>query len=165
MIILLGLLLLVAAAAVAVAGILGNTGSAHELNGAFSVFGHHMTGSTGMLFLWGIVVGAVAVLGLALLLAGLRRRRAAARRGRRHPRHETADARAHDRAPVGQRDDDARTGTATADGYRDDFARQREAPAKAPDHAREQTAGTRTGPMPQDPGPAADDGNRGSRLL
>ncbi|MFF4343005.1 hypothetical protein ACFY00_24130 [Kitasatospora sp. NPDC001540] len=164
MIILLGLLLLVAAAAVAVAGILGNTGSAHELNGAFSVFGHHMTGSTGMLFLWGIVVGAVAVLGLALLLAGLRRRRATARRGRRHPRHEAADARAHDRAPV-ERRDDARTGTATADGYRDDFARQRETPDRTPDHAREQTAGTRTGPMPQDPGPAADDGDRGSRLL
>ncbi|GAA2090073.1 hypothetical protein GCM10009759_13350 [Kitasatospora saccharophila] len=163
MIILLGLLLLVAAATVGVAGILGNTGSAHELNGAFSVFGHHMTGSTGMLFLWGIAVGAAAVLGLALLLAGLRRR-AAARRGRRHSRHEAADARAHGRAPVGQRDDDVRTDPATADGYRDDFARQRETPDRTPDHAREQTAGTRTRPMPQDPGPAADDGNRRSRL-
>ncbi|QKW17970.1 hypothetical protein HUT16_01865 [Kitasatospora sp. NA04385] len=163
MIILLGLLLLLAAVVVAVAGILGNTGAAHELTGAFSVFGHHVTGSTGMLFLWGVVVGAVAVLGLGLLLAGLRRR-AAARRGPRRARSGAVDARERDGAPAG-RPEGVRTDAATADGYREDFARQREARATAPDHAREQTAGTRTGPMPQDSEPAADDGNRGSRLL
>ena len=50
----------------------------------FSVFGYHVTGSTGTLFLFGIVVGAVAMLGLAVLLAGARR---TAGRGR-DTRHE-----------------------------------------------------------------------------
>ena len=36
------------------------------------VFGYHLTGSTGTLFLFGIAVGAVASLGLCLLLAGAR---------------------------------------------------------------------------------------------
>jgi len=43
------------------------------------VFGYHVTGSTGTLFLAGIVVGGVALAGLSLLLAGARR---TARRGR-----------------------------------------------------------------------------------
>ena len=38
----------------------------------FSVFGYHLTGSTGTLFLFGIAVGAVASLGLCLLLTGAR---------------------------------------------------------------------------------------------
>jgi hypothetical protein len=50
----------------------------------FAVFGYHVTGSTGTLFLFGIVVGAVAMLGLAVLLAGARR---TAGRGR-DARHE-----------------------------------------------------------------------------
>ncbi|MFC8452352.1 hypothetical protein [Kitasatospora sp. NPDC057223] len=49
--VLLGLLVLVVAAVVPVAGIVTNTGAAHELTNAFSVFGHHVTGSTGTLFL------------------------------------------------------------------------------------------------------------------
>lgn len=88
--------LLAAAAAVAVAGVLGGTGSAHELTGTFSVFGHHVTGSTGMPLLRGVVVGAVAVLGLASPLVG------------------------------------ARDAAAAADGYRDEFARQREALPRSP---------------------------------
>ncbi|MGW4370996.1 hypothetical protein ACWEKT_35675 [Nocardia takedensis] len=41
--------------------------------GEFSVFGYHVTGSRGVLFLYGIVVGAVAMLGLSVPLAGARR--------------------------------------------------------------------------------------------
>ena len=84
MIVILGLIIVVAAVVVGVAGVLGNGGSGHALTHGFSVLGYHVTGSTGTLFLYGIVVGAVAVFGLWLLLAGARRtsrRGRAARRG------------------------------------------------------------------------------------
>ena len=58
---------------VAIVGGLSNTGAAHPLTENFSVFGYHVTGSTGSLFLFGIVVSAVALLGLSTLLAGARR--------------------------------------------------------------------------------------------
>ncbi|MGW1376085.1 hypothetical protein ACWD6P_17660 [Streptomyces sp. NPDC002446] len=70
----LGLLILLAAVVVGVAGIVTNGGSGHELTGGFSVFGYDMAGSTGMLFLYGIIVGAAAVLGLIMLFTGARRR-------------------------------------------------------------------------------------------
>src|ERR1700685_4049687 len=92
MIIILGLVILVAALVVAVAGIMGNGGSAHQVS-HFSVLGYHLTGSAGTLFLTGIVVGAAGLLGLSLLLAGARRtarRGSAARRGLRQSRRETA---------------------------------------------------------------------------
>ena len=55
------------------------------------MFGYHVTGSTGTLFLYGIVVGAVAVVGLSLLLAGARRSSRGARPpGLRQSRRETA---------------------------------------------------------------------------
>ncbi|MGZ4587365.1 MAG: hypothetical protein ACXVX9_06140 [Mycobacteriaceae bacterium] len=79
MIVILGLIIFVAAVVVGVAGVFGNAGSGHELTNGFSVFGYHVTGSTGTLFLYGIMVGAVAVFGLGLLLAGARR---TSRRGR-----------------------------------------------------------------------------------
>jgi hypothetical protein len=94
MIIILGLIILVAAAVVGVAGVLGNSGSTHALS-HFSVLGYHVTGSAGTLFLSGIVVGAAGLLGLSLLLAGARRtarRGSAARRGLRQSRRETAAA-------------------------------------------------------------------------
>jgi hypothetical protein len=94
MIIILGLIILVAALIVGVAGVLGNDGSAHTV-GHFSVLGYHLTGSAGTLFLSGIVVGAAGLLGLSLLLAGARRtsrRGTAARRGLRQSRRETAAA-------------------------------------------------------------------------
>jgi hypothetical protein len=56
-----------------------NAGAAHALTDHFGAFGYHLTGSTGMLFLDGIVVGAVGLFGLSLVLAGARR---TARRGR-----------------------------------------------------------------------------------
>src|ERR1700733_6327837 len=95
MIIILGLVVLVAAVVIGVAGVLVNHGSDHALVHPFAVFGYHVTGSTGTLFLYGIVLGAIGVLGLGLLLAGARRtsRRArAARRGLKQSRRETASA-------------------------------------------------------------------------
>jgi hypothetical protein len=58
--------------------VLANGGHTHAVT-HFAVFGYHVTGSTGTLFLYGIVTGALAMLGLSLLLAGARR---ASRRGR-----------------------------------------------------------------------------------
>ena len=52
-----------------VAGVLSNSGSGHALTHHFAVFGYHVTGSTGTLFLYGIVVGALGLVGLSLLLA------------------------------------------------------------------------------------------------
>ncbi|OIK26308.1 hypothetical protein [Streptomyces malaysiense] len=80
MFVILGLVILVAAVIIGVAGVFGNTGGGHQLAyQSFTVFGYHVTGSTGALFLSGIVVGAAAVIGLGLLLAGYGR---TARRGR-----------------------------------------------------------------------------------
>jgi Sec-independent protein translocase protein TatA len=93
MIIILGLVILVAAVIVGVAGVLTNGGSAHGLAHGFAVFGYHVTGSTGTLFLYGIVVGAVGLFGLWLLVTGARRasrRGRAARRGLKESRRETA---------------------------------------------------------------------------
>ena len=93
MIILLGLVVLVAAVVVGVAGVLANGGDGHALSGNFAVFGYHVTGSTGTLFLYGIVVGAVGLCGLSLLLAGARRtarRGRTARRELKQSRRETA---------------------------------------------------------------------------
>lgn len=95
MIIIIGLVFLIAAVVVGVAGVLSNGGSGHALTHPFAVFGYHVTGSTGTLFLYGIVVGAIGVLGLSLLLAGARRtarRGREARRGLKQSRRETATA-------------------------------------------------------------------------
>jgi H+/gluconate symporter-like permease len=69
----LGVLLLVAAGAVALSGVLANLGSAHALTDSFSIFGYEIEGSTGRLFLYGVIVGAVGAIGLGLLVAGLSR--------------------------------------------------------------------------------------------
>src|SRR3984893_6611303 len=135
MIVILGLIILVAAVIAGVAGVLGNGGSGHAVT-HFSVFGYHVTGSTGTLFLYGIVVGAAALFGLSLLLAGARRtprRGTAARRGLRQSRRETA--------------------AVTQD--RDDLIGQR-------DTARAYTAGTLgNGPAGGDRGPGRHGGRRG----
>jgi hypothetical protein len=73
MLVIVGLIVLLVAAVFAIVGVLSNAGAAHPLTENFSVFGYHVTGSTGSLFLFGIVVGAVALLGLSLLFAGARR--------------------------------------------------------------------------------------------
>ncbi len=96
MIIIIGLIILVAAVVAGVAGVLSNSGSGHALTHNFAVFGYHVTGSTGTLFLYGVVVGALALLGLSLLLAGARRtsrRGHEARHGLIQSRRETAAVR------------------------------------------------------------------------
>jgi hypothetical protein len=106
MIVILGLIILVAAVIVGVAGVLANGGHAHAVT-HFAVFGYHVTGSTGTLFLYGIVVGALALAGLSLLLAGARRtsrRGREARRGLARSRRETAAVSADRDDLRGQRD-------------------------------------------------------------
>ena len=83
MIVIVGLVVLLVAVIVGFTGVLANAGPAHPLTENFSVFGYHVTGSTGTLFLFGIVVGAVAMLGLSLLLAGARRTAGRGRDARR----------------------------------------------------------------------------------
>jgi len=112
-IIIIGLVILVAAVVAGVAGALSNSGSGHALTHHFAVFGYHVTGSTGTLFLYGIVVGALALLGLSLLLAGARRtsrRGREARRGLTQSRRETATV-TQDRDDLLNRRDTARAYT------------------------------------------------------
>jgi len=73
MIVIVGLVVLLVAVIVGLTGVLTNAGPTHPLTENFSVLGYHVTGSTGTLFLFGIVIGAVAMLGLSVLLAGARR--------------------------------------------------------------------------------------------
>ena len=117
MIIIIGLVILVVAAIAGIASVLGNAGHGHALTSGFSMLGYHVTGSTGTLFLYGIVIGAVGMLGLALLLGGARRssrRGIAARRSLRQSRRETT-AVSRDRDDlIGQRDEAARAGAASA---------------------------------------------------
>jgi hypothetical protein len=106
MIVILGLVVLVAALIAGVAGVLANGGHAHAVT-HFAVFGYHVTGSTGTLFLYGIVVGALALAGLSVLLAGARRtsrRGRDARRGLAQSRRETAAVSADRDDLRGQRD-------------------------------------------------------------
>jgi hypothetical protein len=101
MIIIIGLVILVVALIAGVAGVLSNGGSGHALTHGFAVFGYHVTGSTGTLFLYGIVVGVIAMLGLGLLLAGARR---TSRRGR-EARHGLKASRRQTAAVSQDRDD------------------------------------------------------------
>src|SRR6202795_3711026 len=96
MIAIIGLLVLIAAAVVAVAGVGTNLGSAHPLSDNFAIFGQHLNGlSTGQLFLCGIVVGVVAMLGLSLLLGPFTRHMASrgSRRELKGSQRETTDLR------------------------------------------------------------------------
>ncbi|HEX9039580.1 MAG TPA: hypothetical protein VF838_01000 [Trebonia sp.] len=118
MIIIIGLVILIAAVVTGVAGVLSNSGSGHALTHPFAVFGYHVTGSTGTLFLYGIVVGALALLGLSLLLAGARRtsrRGREARRGLARSRRETAAAR-QDRDDLLDQRETARAHAASTNG-------------------------------------------------
>ncbi len=83
MLVIVGLVVLLVAVIVAIVGVLNNSGAAHPLTENFSVSGYHVTGSTGTLFLFGIVIGAVAMLGLSVLLAGARRTAGRGRDARR----------------------------------------------------------------------------------
>lgn len=73
MIVFLGLALLIAAVVIGTAGVLSNNGPAHTLSDDFSLLGYHITATSGTLFLWAIVLGALGMLGLVLLTAGAHR--------------------------------------------------------------------------------------------
>lgn len=118
MFVIVGLILLLVALVVGVAGVLGNAGSGHTPADGFSVFGYHVTSSTGTVFLYGIVVGAIAVLGLTLLLASARRtaqRGRIARRDLKQSRRDTATLR-QDRDTLLDQQATDRERTAGADG-------------------------------------------------
>ena len=126
MIVILGLVILVAAVIAGVAGVLANGGDAHAVT-HFAVFGYHVTGSTGTVFLYGIVTGALALAGLSLLLVGARRtsrRGRAARQSLRQSRRETAAVSQDRDNLIGQRDT-ARAYTASTLGNGDGNASPR----------------------------------------
>ncbi|MEU6313650.1 hypothetical protein [Streptomyces sp. NPDC047014] len=106
MLLLLGLIILIVAAVVGVTGVFGNFGAANSLSagGDFSIFGYHATGSTGSLFLTGIIVGAVATFGLALVMLGARRSVRTRRSWRAADREAAVVDRERDDL-IGQRDD------------------------------------------------------------
>ena len=101
MLVVLGLIIFVVAVVVGLAGVLGNAGSEHALTDGFAVFGIEVNGSTGTLFLVGILVGVAATVGLGLLLAGARR---TAVRGRT-ARSELEQSRRQTAAVSQERDD------------------------------------------------------------
>lgn len=109
MIVIIGLLVLAAAVGVAVMGVASNTG--HALGDSFVIFGQHLHGlSSGQLFLYGIAVGVVGMLGLSMLLGAFTRRMASrrSRRALRDSQRETAVVR-EDRDRLVQRIDVERT--------------------------------------------------------
>jgi hypothetical protein len=68
--IIVGLIALLAATVVAIEGVVSNDRAAHPLTD-LSVFGYHLMGGAGTLFLFGITVGAVASLGRFLMAPGV----------------------------------------------------------------------------------------------
>ena len=116
MIIVLGLVIVVAAVVVGVAAVVSNGGHGHALTHGFSVFGYHVTGSTGRLFLYGVVVGAIAVFGLSLLLSGARRtsRRGHVARGELEASRRETVAVSQDRDSLLDQRDDVRTDASAA---------------------------------------------------
>ena len=71
---LIGLLLLVAAAVVGAVGVATNVGTTDALATSFNIFGFQIAGPSGWLFLDGIVVGGVGMVGVGLLYEDLFRR-------------------------------------------------------------------------------------------
>jgi len=97
MIIILGLLIMIVAGGLGVAGVAANSGSGHSTGIDVELLGMHLSGlSTGQLFLYGIVVGAAGMLGLSMLLGAFARRAASAgsRRELGRSREETVAVRA-----------------------------------------------------------------------
>jgi hypothetical protein len=92
MIVIVGLVVLLFAVFVGFLGVLNNAGAAHPLSENFSVLGYHVTGSTGTLFLFGIVIGALAMLGLSVLLAGAQRTAGRGRDARRELQRSRREA-------------------------------------------------------------------------
>jgi len=122
MLVIVGLLILLVAVTIGGVGVLAISGVAHPLPESFSVFGGHITGSTGAVFLFGIAIGAAAMLGLSVLLVGARRtasRGQTTRRELSRSRRETEyanrdlDALLHDRQRGVPNGEPANAGAAT----------------------------------------------------
>jgi hypothetical protein len=92
MIVIVGLVVLLFAVIVGFIGVLNNAGPAHPLSENFSVLGYHVTGSTGTLFLFGIVIGALAMLGMSVLLGGAHRTAGRGRDARRELQRSQREA-------------------------------------------------------------------------
>jgi hypothetical protein len=98
-----GLLLVAVAGVAGTVGVLSNRGTGHQVPGGFDALGYTMHGPTGQLFFWGIVVGCVAMLGLVLILGGLRggvKRRSTARRNATWRKRSEKEAALATDAPV-----------------------------------------------------------------
>lgn len=96
MIVIIGLLALIAAVVVTVAAAATNTGSTHTVGDTFVIFGQHASGlSTGQLFMCGVAVGVLGMLGLTLLLGAFTRRlpSRASRRELKDARTESSELR------------------------------------------------------------------------
>jgi hypothetical protein len=161
MILVVGLIILVAAVIVGVAGVLGNGGSDHGLTHGFAVFGYHVTGSTGTLFLGGIVVGVIGLFGLILLLGGARRTARRGRAGRRRlqqSRRETAIV-SQERDDLIDQREAARADTATAQGNGSSPADTATAPRNGSSPA-DTASVPGNGSPPADRHPGPDDGRR-----
>jgi hypothetical protein len=100
----LGLLLLAATVVIALGGILANTGSGHPLGHTVNILGYHLQGSTGKLLLIGVIVGAVGMVGLNMLLAGVGMgfKRRARNRKERKTAHREARVAVADRDRIAQ---------------------------------------------------------------
>src|ERR1700727_3941800 len=109
--VLVGLIVLFVAVIVGTVGVLGNAGGTHPLAENFSVLGYHVTGSTGTLFLSGIVVGAVGLLGLSVLLAGARRSAVRGRDARRDLARSQREPASAKRQPTQELDHQGATDT------------------------------------------------------
>ncbi|MEU6583487.1 hypothetical protein [Nocardia sp. NPDC046763] len=98
-----GLIALLGAVTVGVAGIQANSGGTHVLPNGFTVFDHTYHGSAGLLFAYGILIGGIGTAGFILTLAGIwttSRRGVVARRELRQSRREMAAARKELAKPV-----------------------------------------------------------------
>lgn len=142
-----GLLLLAAAVIVGVAGVAANTGGEHQLSGGFAVFGYHIHSSAGRLFLAGLLIGAVGMLGFLLATEGVRRNAALRRELFRFRRQARARERAQATAPAPSERVLARTAPASS--------------GDAADTEKGTGAGKGTGTVTADT-PAADSGGRRS---
>jgi membrane protein implicated in regulation of membrane protease activity len=111
MIVIIGFVVLAVAAFAAVSGVAANSGGGHQLSDNFSIAGLHLSAlSTGRLFLYGIIVGMIGMVGLNMLLVTLTRRMAsrAPRRELRASHRESATLR-EERGRLSQALDDERS--------------------------------------------------------
>ncbi|MDQ2814019.1 MAG: hypothetical protein M3Z75_19660 [Actinomycetota bacterium] len=172
MIIIIALVILIAAVVTGVAGVLSNSGDGHGIIHHFAVFGYHVTGLAGALFLYGVAVGALAMFGLSPLLAGARRtsrRGREARRGLTQSHRETVVV-SQERDDLLQQRETARAHTAST--LSNDFAANgggadREAGSGGGPHRKWHLSAPRTASVGQ--GPARGRGQRacppGIRLI